>query len=396
MADPREVWITGIGLLSCLGETLDAHWQQLHQPSTADTTSFAPYVVHPAVKVDFDKQIPKKGDQRQMETWQRMGVYAAGLALDSAGLKGNAELLSEMDMIVAAGAGERDTNVDLSILDGLRHAESREAYLNQRLLNDLRPTLFLAQLANLMAGNISIVHGVTGSSRTFMGEEAAGVDSVRVARARIAAGQSRLSLAGAANYAERWDILLPYALGRTLTHDQHRRVWERPGAAGGMELGSTAAFLVLEEKQHALDRGAKPIARLASIESDQVRRTSGAITERLERMWSGIAAKVKPDNAAILSGASGIAGVTEEERAFLARHPGLAVRATGTHLGHAPETQFPANIALAAAAIQHGRLYPACDGSGMERPMDARLRQVVVTGVGHRRGESLALVEAVG
>jgi 3-oxoacyl-[acyl-carrier-protein] synthase II len=246
-----------------------------------------------------------------------------------------------------------------------------------------------------MAGNISIVHGVTGSSRTFMGEESAGVDSVRIAHARIAAGQSQLALAGGANNAERWDILLPYALGRTLTHDKHTHVWERLAAGAGMEFGSMAAFVVLEEKQHALDRGAKPIARLVAIESDQIRRTPGAITETLERMWSGMAAKVKPETAAILSGASGIAIVTEEERAFLARHPGLAVRATGTHLGHAPESQFPANIALAAAAIQRGKLYPACDGSGVERPMDAPLRQVVVTSVGHRRGESLALVEAV-
>ena len=48
-------------------------------------------------------------------------------------------------------------------------------------MQDLRPTLFLAQLSNLLAGNISIVHGVTGSSRTFMGEESSGVDAVRVA-----------------------------------------------------------------------------------------------------------------------------------------------------------------------------------------------------------------------
>src|SRR5688500_3454864 len=108
MAEEREVWITGIGLVTCLGETLDAHWQGLSQPSSADTTSFAPYVVHRAVALDFAKQIPKKGDQRQMETWQRIGVYAAGLALDSSGAKGNADLLSRMDMIVAAGGGERD------------------------------------------------------------------------------------------------------------------------------------------------------------------------------------------------------------------------------------------------------------------------------------------------
>jgi 3-oxoacyl-(acyl-carrier-protein) synthase len=40
-----------------------------------------------------DIQIPKKGDQRQMEAWQRIGTYAAGLALDSAGIKGDKEIL---------------------------------------------------------------------------------------------------------------------------------------------------------------------------------------------------------------------------------------------------------------------------------------------------------------
>ena len=60
MAEAREAWITGIGLVSCLGESLDAHWQGLSVPSTADTTAFAPYVVHRAVAVDLDKQIPSE------------------------------------------------------------------------------------------------------------------------------------------------------------------------------------------------------------------------------------------------------------------------------------------------------------------------------------------------
>src|SRR6476469_2829972 len=224
----RDVWITGVGIVSCLGEGPDAHWQKLMkaQPS-ADTATFAPFIVNPLAPINFDLQIPKKSDQRQMENWQRMGVYAAGLALDSAGVKGNADLLSKMDMLVAAGAGERDTDVDLSILDGLRRTENREAYLNQRLLNDLRPTLFLAQLANLMAGNISIVHGVTGSSRTFMGEEQAGVDALRIAHARITAGQSDIALVGGAYNAERFDVILYYVLAKCLTHDRHTRVWER-------------------------------------------------------------------------------------------------------------------------------------------------------------------------
>jgi len=395
MADAREVWITGIGIVSCLGEGIEAHWQGLSKPSRADTTAFAPYVVHRAVPVDFDKQIPKKGDQRQMENWQRYGVYAAGLALDSAGMKGNAELLAHTDMIVAAGGGERDGKVDISILAGMREAKDRGAYLNQRLMSDLRPTLFLAQLSNLMAGNISIVHGVTGSSRTFMGEEQAGVDALRIALARITAGQSDIALVGGAYNAERFDILLYYVVAKCLTHDRHTRVWERDAIGGGMELGTIATFLVLEEKQHALKRGATPFARLASIETDQVKRAPGSITGTLERMWSGIASRVKPENAALLSGATGVEPVTAEERAFLTKHPDLAVRATGTHLGHGLEPQFPANIALAAVALRHGRLFPPADESGVERAMDARLRQVVVTSIGHRRGEGLALVEAV-
>ena len=78
----------------------------------------------------------------------------------------------------------------------MREAKGNSApgFLNERLMNDLRPTLFLAQLSNLLAGNIAIVHGVTGSSRTFMGEEAAGVDAARIALARIAAGQSDIAL----------------------------------------------------------------------------------------------------------------------------------------------------------------------------------------------------------
>jgi 3-oxoacyl-[acyl-carrier-protein] synthase II len=395
MAEAREVWITGVGIVSCLGETLDAHWQGLSAPSSADTNMFAPYVVHRAVAVDFDKQIPKKGDQRQMEPWQRYGAYAAGLALDSAGVKGKPEFLSKMDMIVAAGGGERDGKVDISILEGLREAKDRGAYLNQRLMSDLRPTLFLAQLSNLMAGNISIVHGVTGSSRTFMGEEPAGVDAARIALARIQAGQSDLGLVGGAYNAERPEVVLCYALARALTHDRHSHIWERAVAGGGMEVATIAAFLVLEEKQHALARGAKPLARLVSIDSDRVKRTPGAVTDTLERMWSRIASRVQPENAAIISGASGLEPFTTEERAFLARHSDLAVRATGSHLGHGPEPQFPANIALAAMSLQRGRLFPTGDPTGFERPMDEALRQVVVTSIGHRRGEGLALVEAV-
>jgi len=162
----RETWITGIGIASCLGEGPQAHWQGLlEQRVKVDAERFAPYMVHPIAPLELDRQIPKKGDQRQMEPWQRIGTYAAGLALESAGLKGNSELLARTDMIVAAAGGERDVTVDSVVLTNKPKASDPEAFLNEKLMSDLRPTLFLAQLSNLLAGNISIVHGVTPVSR---------------------------------------------------------------------------------------------------------------------------------------------------------------------------------------------------------------------------------------
>jgi 3-oxoacyl-[acyl-carrier-protein] synthase II len=392
MAEARAAWITGVGIVSCLGEGPDAHWQRLSEGKpNADTQAFAPYVVHPIAPIELDKQIPKKGDQRQMEPWQRIGTYAAGLALEAAGAKGNAALLAHMDMIVAAGGGERDYAADGAILTGLPKANNPGAYLNERLMSDLRPTLFLAQLSNLLAGNISIVHGVTGSSRTFMGEEAAGVDAVRIALARITAGTSDIVLVGGAHNGERKDLLMLYEFAGLNLRDKYAPVWER-GPKGGFALGSLGAFLMIEEKAHAQARGVKPLARLTTVLSDRSRRDSGAVTAALRAMWG----KLPPaaGGQAIISGATGAEPATKEERAFLAEHADLPVRATGSYIGHGFEPQFPMNVALAAIAVNRGTLFPPGDSSGVERAMDKPLTRVVVTSVGHWRGEGLALVEA--
>jgi 3-oxoacyl-[acyl-carrier-protein] synthase II len=394
MADaPREAWITGIGIVSCLGEGADAHWQGLAERRIkVDAETFAPYLVHPLAPLDLDKQIPKKGDQRQMEPWQRIGTYAAGLALADAGVKGNAELLARMDMIVAAGGGERDVAVDAAILTNKPKAANPEAFLNERLMSDLRPTLFLAQLSNLLAGNISIVHGVTGSSRTFMGEEAAGVDAVRIALARIAAGQSELALVGGSHNGEREDLLLLYDAGGHMLRGDFRPVWER---AKGMVLGSLGAFLVLEARGHAEARNAKPLARLSGVLSERSGRSAGAIPAALARMWQQLVPPPVPAAIAVISGATGAQPASGEERAWLKTLPDVPVRATSSILGHGFEPQFAMNIALAALALGREKLFPAVDSSGVEREYEGPLERVAVTAVGHWRGEGMALIEAV-
>jgi 3-oxoacyl-[acyl-carrier-protein] synthase II len=390
-----EVWITGIGLATSLGEGLDANWDALEEGRiNVDEKNFAPYVVHPFAPVNFDTQIPKKGDQRQMEAWQRIGTYAAGLALDSAGVKGNKEILSRMDMIVAAGGGERDMSVDTSILNAEAKGNSAPGFLNERLMSDLRPTLFLAQLSNLLAGNIAIVHGVCGTSRTFMGEEVAGVDATRIALARIAAGQSDIVLIGGSHNGERKDLIVLYEFGSFNLRDKFAPVWQRKEHSG-FALGSAGAFLVIESKAHATARGAKPFARLTSAVADHSRRKQpGELEATLEKLWSNLGDI--NGGGAIITGATGTEPATSEERAFLAKHRDFAVRSTGTRFGHTMETQFPLGLALAAMSLSRHALFPPGDSTGAEIEMSAAPTQIVVVATGHWRGEGMALVEAIG
>src|SRR5580693_1546517 len=326
---PVEVWITGIGLATSLGEGLDANWDALNTPRiNVDEKGFAPYIVHPFAPVNLDEQIPKKGDQRQMEAWQRIGTYAAGLALASAGVKGNKEILGRMDMVIAAGGGERDLAVDCNILNMEAKGNSAPGFLNERLMNDLRPTLFLAQLSNLLAGNIAIVHGVSGTSRTFMGEEAASIDAARIALARIAGGQSDIALIGGSQNGERKDLLVLYEFGDFNLKDKFEPVWARSHHSG-FALGSAGVFLVVESRAHAEARGAKPYARLTNVVADMTRRKRpGEIAATLERLWSKVG-KLGND-CAIITGATGAEPATSEERTFLSKHPDFAVRASGT------------------------------------------------------------------
>ncbi|MBY5841505.1 beta-ketoacyl-ACP synthase [Rhizobium leguminosarum] len=394
----NDVVISGIGIVTCQGVGKDAHIALLSAASTpkaiVETEKFKPYPVHPLPEIDWSQQIAKRGDQRQMENWQRIGVFAAGLALDDAGFKDDIEACGTMDMIVAAGGGERDINVDTLIVDEALKRNDRELLLNEKLTTELRPTLFLAQLSNLLAGNISIVHKVTGSSRTFMGEEAAGISAVETAFYRIKSGESSHALVGGAFAAERPDmILLTEAIGAHARGDWVPLWSRRPSDGGGMITGSAGAFLVLESRQHARARGAHIYAVIDAVEGDRGNRNSGNLEVRLERLLAP-AAGLATESTAIFSGSTGMHDLAARERAVLEHQlPDVAIRGFGGVTGHTIETQFTLGLALAALAVDGKAKVPPFDAAN-EAPMRAGATAAVVTTVGHQRGEGVAVLSA--
>lgn len=391
----HDVVITGIGLVSSLGEGTDAHWHKLTAETPApvlDETRYAPYTVHPLPEIDWGLQIAKRGDQRQMETWQRLGTYTAGLALDDAGIKGDEALCATMDMLVAAGGGERDGTVDDAILAASETRNDREILLNEKLTTELRPTLFLAQLSNLLAGNISIVHKVTGSSRTFMGEEGAGIAAVETAAARIRSGQSTHMLVGGAFQTEHPDMLLGYELGGYLHRGPWKPVWQREGAeGGGVVSGSGAAFLVLESREHANARGRHVYAQLGPVISGRARRSKEDLSAAISALLGKTAL---PDGKLLaLSGASGAHAATAAEQAALAKYENIAARAFATLTGHMKEAQFPFAVALAALAVSRKAGYPEFDAPN-EKGFEGIPLSVLATAVGYHYFEGMALISA--
>ena len=398
MSAAREVWITGIGILSAAGDRAALHAPgSIETNAPQDPVNISGYPVLPLCAVDFSKQIPKVSEQRQMSRWQKIGVYAAGVALDDAGLTGREEFLERTHLLVAAGNGDRDCSLDLKILEGGSCERVLAAGFNESLLRGLRPTLYLGELSNLLAGNISIVHHVTGSSRTFKGEEIAGVSVVENAYRRILADQGDVFLVGGALNAERDDLLLGYELGQFLLSESPGSVWSRRGDSGGLVLGSVGAFLVIEAREHAEARGQAPYARITAVRSDRSRREAGQIQRILEHLCESF--EIPRGPLAVISGASGVEPATSGELAFL---QGLAawgcpasIRAHGSRLGHGVEAHFPSGICLGALALSARRFYEPMPDSICETAYGSDLDKVLVTGAGHWRGEGLALLERV-
>jgi 3-oxoacyl-[acyl-carrier-protein] synthase II len=398
MKSDNDVVITGIGIVTCQGVGKEPHIALLTASDAGapkiEVERFKPYPVHPMPEIDWSGQIVKRGDQRQMENWQRLGVFAAGLALDDAGLKTDAEACASMDMIVAAGGGERDIKVDSLIVDEALKRNDRAQLLNEKLTTELRPTLFLAQLSNLMAGNISIVHKVTGSSRTFMGEEAAGITAVETAFHRIRAGQSTHSLVGGAFVAERADIILLVEGIRAHATGGWQPLWSRSAdSGGGMIMGSVGAFLVLESRAYAEKRGAHIYARINAIEGDRGKRDEGKLESRLIRL-AKLTEGCPAEETIVFSGASGVIDLASREKAVLEKAlPDAVIRGFGGVTGHAMESQFPLGLALAALTLDSAAQVPPFDLED-EKPMETPAKHAVVTTVGYTRGEGLAVLSA--
>ncbi|MBS4085823.1 beta-ketoacyl-ACP synthase II [Pseudomonas rustica] len=265
----RRIVVTGMGLVSPLGSDVEVVWQRLlgarsglrtlPEAVSADLPTRVGGIVPTLAEdaeggFDPDRATPPK-EQKKMDRFILFAMEAARQALEQAGWHPTDAADQERTAtIIGSGVGGFG-----AIADAVRTTDSRGP-------RRLSPFTIPSFLVNLAAGHVSIQHGLKGPLGAPVTACAAGVQAIGDAARMIRAGEADIAVCGGAEAAIDRVSLAGFAAARALSsgyNDTPERA-SRPFDSGrdGFVMGEGAGLLVIESLEHALARGAKPLAEL--------------------------------------------------------------------------------------------------------------------------------------
>lgn len=280
----KRVVVTGMGMVTPLGCGVEHVWRRLLAGESGIRQLPEALIGDLAVRIggqvpgigddsiggfDPDRVLPQK-EQRKVDRFILFALAAAEEALAQARWAPQAPQEQERTAtIIASGIGGFP-----SIADAVRTTDSKGP-------RRLSPFTIPSFLCNLAAGQVSIRHGLKGPLGAPVTACAAGVQAIGDAARMIRAGEVDVALCGGAEAAIHRVSLAGFAAARTLSSDFNDKPESasRPfdEARDGFVMGEGAGLLVIEELEHALARGATPIAELVGYgtSSDAYHITSG-------------------------------------------------------------------------------------------------------------------------
>lgn len=347
----RRIVVTGLGAVSPLGCGVELIWSRLlagrsglrSLPATfgADLQArVAGIVPDKADDADggFDPDpIVTRKDQRKMDRFILFAMVAAAEAIAQAGWSpADAQALERTATVIASGVGGFP-----AIVEAVRTTD-------QRGLRRLSPFTIPSFLVNLAAGHVSIRHGYKGPIGAPVTACAASIQAIGDAARMIRGGETDVAICGGAEACIDLVSLGGFAAARALStgfNDMPTRA-SRPfdRDRDGFVMGEGAGILVIEELQHALDRGARPIAEIVGYgtTADAYHLTSGpedgegaARAMRLALRQAGLApGDVQHLNAHSTSTPVGDSGELAAIKAVFGSDRKIAVSATKSATGH--------------------------------------------------------------
>ncbi|MCP4809581.1 MAG: beta-ketoacyl-[acyl-carrier-protein] synthase family protein [Proteobacteria bacterium] len=256
----RRVVVTGMGVRSPLGNTPEALFDALLGDNSGvrrfdDWAEIAELGCLVGGKVaDFDpKQIPRK----YRRSMGRVAMYAVASAVDAVAEAGlTEEHLQGGRLGVTAGSTTGSSGADQQFW---------EHFISQRSARGIKSTLFFQSMSHTVATNLAMYFNITGEAVSTNAACASSTQAIGTALDRIRAGRADMMLAGGADELHVAAAMTFDAMGgasRGFNDDPGQT--PRPFDAGrdGIVVSEGGAILVLEEREHALARGATILAEV--------------------------------------------------------------------------------------------------------------------------------------
>lgn len=258
----RRVVVTGLGLVSPVGNTVAEGWANLvaGKSGIATVTKFdhSALAVHFAGEVkgfNAEDYIPAK-EARNMDTFIHFGIAAGTQALKDSGLEITEANAERVGVLVGSGIG------------GLPMIEDTQMTLANRGPRRISPFFVPGSIINMISGHLSIIHGLKGPNLAAVTACTTGLHSIGLAARLIQAGDADVMVAGGAESTVSPLGIGGFAAARALsTRNEDPATASRPWDKDrdGFVLGEGAGVMVLEEYESAKARGARIYAELVGF-----------------------------------------------------------------------------------------------------------------------------------
>ena len=262
MAEARRVVVTGLGVVSPLGCTVDSFWSAIQAGENGigpityfDASAFDTKIAGQVKGFNLEEFVPKK-EARRMDPFCHFGVAAAKLAFADSGLDMAKEDPRRIGVIAASGVG------------GLQILQAQMDVLRTRGPGRFSPFMIPQMITNILPGLISINHGLKGPNFAVVTACASGTHSLGEALTLIRAGKAEAFIAGGAEGAICELGVGGFNAMRALsTRNDDPKTASRPfdKDRDGFVMAEGAGMLVVEEYEHAKARGAKMYCELAGF-----------------------------------------------------------------------------------------------------------------------------------
>lgn len=260
----KRVVITGLGVVTPLGCELDSFWANVKAGKSGvgpitkfDTTDYASKIAGEVSGFDPDAYVPKK-EQRRMDEYSIFGIAASKKAFEDSGLDMSKEDPTRAGVIVGSGVG------------GLQTLEKQHKILIEKGPGKCSPFMIPHMISNICGGLVAIELGMQGPNYSVVSACASAAHSISCAFRCIQSGEADIMVSGGAEASVCTLGVAGFCALRALsTRNDDPQAASRPFDADrdGFVIADGAAILVLEEYEHAVNRGAKIYCELAGAGS---------------------------------------------------------------------------------------------------------------------------------